>query len=247
MLVNVEDSREMKVHVPLLRRPGGLKIGSMRETFLADAPWRHVCAAPSTLTWGGLRLQVPANAVLHWPVYDKEGAQSHDFLQARLVIDLPISAKQRTQRLTMDAVPPVPPTAICHEATTLQAHSSSGTPFESNAALQALILQFKETGESVTCMLPVETEGDYELYGNFLLGRDYGTVTVYHESTPCGPSIPCFAPRPGTTGPLFLETLHLKPGKAILRISLTAKNSRGRNSLAAIRHFYLNPLTTERK
>jgi arylsulfatase A-like enzyme len=83
------------------------------------------------------------------------------------------------------------------------------------------------------------TEGGVrEVFVVLTKARDYGIVQVSIDGNKLGEPIDCYDPTVTTTGEISLGTLELKPGKHILRATLTGANDQSKNAVGVGRHLF---------
>jgi putative heme-binding domain-containing protein len=81
-----------------------------------------------------------------------------------------------------------------------------------------------KVGDQLTIAVPVEREGDYEVYAAMTKARDYGVFRVAINEETVAESIDLFDPEVVATGPVSLGTHHLKSGQNVLHVTVAGAN-----------------------
>ena len=94
---------------------------------------------------------------------------------------------------------------------------------------------------TLSLLMKVETEGEYELIGYFTKAGDYGQFQVFLDEEPLGMPIDLFAAEVSPTGPINISKISLHKGYNRVVIHVTGKNARSSNYSFGLDAFVLKP------
>ena len=196
--VEAVGGRRVEAHVPLMRRPGKLRLDSGEVVVLAEEELlRTAEEAGGGLTWSDMRVTLPAGSSLMWPArqhnpYTKDGRASP--ANAKLVVVLPFAEDRREHTLTLSHAPPPPFDGLAFEARELPCVSETGTRMKPLDDLGSQFLGATGPGESMTFTLPAVAPGRYELLLEFVRFPGYGIARVLVNGAPVGEPFDAWAP-----------------------------------------------------